>query len=225
MELCLANPSDRPDTIDLWSRVFGDSHEAVRDFYRAFPNCLTYVARAEIPVAAVVHVMERELVPRGRAAYVYAVATDPAFRGRGLCRSLMAYAEEDLKRRGFDCCVLRPGSESLFRFYAELGYETAFCRSHHTGSGGEIVTAAEYARLREQYLTVPHTVCDETLLNYANSVYGLTFYRTETGCRAASCRHTEECLPEDVGGEPDAMLKWLTEPRFLETAYLGFALE
>lgn len=225
MELCLAAPADRQGITGLWMQAFGDTREAVAFFFRSFPRCRSYVTRARGQVVSMVHALERTLTPDHRAAYIYAVATDPAFRGQGLCRRLMAFAEADLKELGFDCCVLRPGSEDLFRFYETLGYETAFFRSHKSFSGGEPVSSAEYARLREQVLTVPHTVCDENLLNYASSVYGLTFYRTEAGCSAAAPGCTAECLPEDLGGDPDAMIKWLTEPRDLADAYLGFALE
>ena len=225
MELCLADLSDRREITRLWMQAFGDTGEAVEFFFRSFPDCRSYVARIRGQVVSMVHATERILTPDRRAAYLYAVATDSDFRGQGLCRRLMAFAEADLQARGFDCCVLRPGSEDLFRFYERLGYKTAFFRSHKTFSGGGPVSAAEYARLREQVLTVPHTVCDENLLNYASSVYGLTFYRTGAGCSAAAPGYTAECLPEDVGGDPDAMVKWLTEPRSLTGAYLGFALE
>ena len=225
MDLCLAAPADRQGLTDLWMQVFGDSPQAVKCFFDSFPCCRSYAAKEAGTVAAMVHAIERTLTPRHKAAYLYAVATAPAFRGQGLCRSLMAFAEADLKARGYDCCILRPASSGLFRFYEGQGYETAFFRSHNAFPGGEPISAAEYIRLREEILTVPHTVCDETLLNYASSVYGLTFYRTETGCCAASPHYTAECLPEDVGGGAYAMIKWLTAPSPMDSAYLGFALE
>ena len=68
-------------------------------------------------------------------------------------------------------------------------------------------------------------VYDLPTLEYAARAYGLTFYRTETGIAAAGEQYTAEVLPEDVGGKPFAMLKWLTEPKPMKNAYLGMALE
>ena len=168
------------------------------------------------------HVLPQVLSPDLPAAYVYAVATRKSHRGQGLCRKLMAFAENDLRSR-FRCAVLTPGEPELFRFYEKLGYKTAFYRTRTAFSHGTPVSVEEYARLREQVLTVPHMVYDVSLLNYAQAVYGLTFYKTNTGCAAVG--HTTEVLPEDTGGDPFAMLKWLGEPMALPNAYLGFPLE
>ena len=64
------------------------------------------------------------------AAYLYAVCTAPALRGRGNCRLLLQEAEQDLKRQGICAAVLVPAEESLFGFYARFGYRTVFtCRT------------------------------------------------------------------------------------------------
>ena len=42
---------------------------------------------------------------------------------------------------------------------------------------------------------------------------------------AAGENYTAEVLPEDLGGKPFAMAKWLSKPRPLPQGYLGFALE
>jgi len=70
-------------------------------------------------------------------------------------------------------------------------------------------------------------VYDRATLAYAADVYGLTFYETDTGIAAAAPRYTAEMLPEDTEGTRFAygMIKWLDEPRELQNAYLGFALE
>ena len=225
MAIRIAIPSDFSGIVDLWGEAFGDSPKAVSFFFRTFPNCLSYVIEEKGRIVSMVHALPRILSPERPAAYVYAVATAQTHRGRGLCRQLMAFAEEDLKQRGFACCVLTPGEPSLFRFYEALGYETAFFRQHTPFSGGRPISAAAYAALRERVLTVPHMVCDLPTLEYAAAVYGLTFYETDTGCAAVGETYTTEVLPEDLGGTPFAMCKWLGEPQTLPPAYLGFALE
>ena len=220
-----AMKSDLPGITALWGEAFGDGPEAVSFFFESFPDCLSYVAEDHGEIAAMVHALPQTLSPDTPAAYVYAVATAKAHRGKGLCRELMAFAEADLKQRGFACCVLTPGEPSLFRFYEKLGYAAAFTRNRAAFPGGMPISAAEYAALRERALTVPHMVYDLRTLEYAAKVYGLTFYRTATGIAAAGTDYTAEVLPEDVTGAPFAMIKWLAEPRLLRNAYLGFPLE
>ncbi len=223
--LRIAETADFSALAALWGEAFGDRPDAVSRFYEAFPDCLCYVAEADGQVVSMVHALPQTLSPDVPAAYIYAVATAQTHRGRGLCRALMAFAEADLKQQGFACTALTPGEESLFRFYEKLGYETAFFRNRTAFPGGTAISAAAYARLREQLLTVPHIVCSLPTLEYAANTYGLTFWRTATGIAAAGETYTAEVLPEDVGGRPFAMLKWLTGAKPLQHAYLGFALE
>ena len=217
--------SDLPAILALWGEAFGDSEASVRFFFVSFPDCRSYVAEEDGVIAAMVHALPQTLSPDIPAAYVYAVATRKSHRGKGLCRDLMAFAERDLRQKGFSCCVLIPGEPSLFRFYEKLGYEAVFTRNRAAFPGGVPISASEYAALREQLLTAPHMVYDLRTLEYAAKVYGLTFYRTQTGIAAAGEDYTAEVLPEDPGGAPFAMIKWLAEEKSLENAYLGLPLE
>ena len=210
--------------LDLWAEAFGDSQEAVSHFFCSFPDCISYAAEEDGQILSMVHALPQILSPDIPAAYLYAVATRRSHRGRGICKALLAFAEEDLKAR-FRCAVLTPGEPELFRFYEKLGYETAFFRERTAFPGGTPISPAAYARLREEILTVPHMVYDEPTLAYAQQVYGLTFYETAAGCAAAGEAYTAEVLPGDCGGRPFAMIKWLGERTELQNAYLGFALE
>ncbi len=224
----IASAADRPSVAALWQEAFGDSPEAVAAFFAAFPACRSYVAEEEGRVVSMVHGLPQMLradveIP---AAYLYAVATRKASRGRGLCRGLMAFAEADLQSCGFACAVLTPGGPELFGFYKALGYKADFSRRRTLWDGvGEEVSAAQYGRLREALLRGPHMDYDAAALTYAKAVYGLRFYKTPGGCAAAGPACTAEVLPADLGGEPFAMVKWLDTPHPLEKAYLGFALE
>ena len=221
----IAKQSDMPGIISLWGETFGDSREQVKAFFAAFPDCRSYVAVEGGGVVSMVHALPQTLSPNISAVYLYAVATHKAHRGKGLCRNLMAFAEEDLKAQGVAACVLTPGEPFLFRFYENLAYETAFFRRRTPCSGGRPISAADYAHRRETLVTAPHMVYDENTLQYAQNLYGLTFYETRTGIAAAAEGYTAECLPEDLGDEPFAMVKWLAEPRAISPAYLGFSLE
>lgn len=221
----IATHSDVPGFVSLWQEAFGDSERSIRAFFDHFPGCVSYAAEEDGRIVSMVHALPQLLSPRTLAAYIYAVATDRGCRGRGLCAGLMAFAEADLKRRGIQCAVLRPGEPSLFDFYGRMGYRADFTRRRLPFPGGTPISREDYAALRETLIPVPHLIADDRLLSYAEAMYGLTFYRTETGIAAAAETYVAEVLPEDLGGEPYAMIKWLGEPQKVSDGYLGFPLE
>lgn len=222
----LAQQSDFSGITALWQEAFGDTEVEIRQFFAAFPHCRSYVTQVQGKIVSMVHALPQELVPAGPAAYLYAVATARTHRGRGLCRSLMAFAEQDLKRRGFSCCVLAPAEPGLFAYYETLGYETAFYRQRTPFPGGRCIDPEDYLARREQLLTGMHMRYDHSTLRYAARCYGLRFYATHTGIAAVGPQGPAEVLPEDTrGGEPNGMIKWLCGSGTGETGYLGFALE
>ncbi len=226
MDFRLAQPSDQPGICALWQEAFGDSREAVENFFRTFPRCRSYVAAESGQVLAMVHALPQTLFPNLPAAYLYAVATAPSHRRRGLCRRLMEAAQEDLRTHGFRLAVLTPAEPSLFEFYGAMGYTAAFSRGHCPFPGGTVISAEEYATLREQLLcSADHMVCDLQTLRYAQTLYGLTFYRTDGGCAAVSPQKALEVLPQDLGGSPCAMALWLRDPLPLSGAFPGYALD
>ena len=63
----------------------------------------------------------------GRTTYIYGVATDPAFRRRGLASQLMRQAMALIAERGDDAAFLipTPGEEWLHGFYGRFGFAGA----------------------------------------------------------------------------------------------------
>lgn len=221
----LAKKSDMPGIVALWGEAFGDNQQAVEEFFTAFPACISCVAEERGEILAMAHAIPQSLSPDTKAVYVYAVATAKAHRGKGLCRNLMAFLEQDLKARGVEACVLTPANAGLFQFYKNLGYDVGFFRQHTPFSGGRPIPLSEYVRRRKTLLSVPHMVCDENFLSYAQKLYGLTFYETATGLAAHGEGFTAEVLPEDLGGEPFAMVKWLDGRRKELAGFLGLSLQ
>ena len=79
-------------------------------------RCLT---RNDIPVSAL-YWLDCEY-EGGKLAYIYAVATHPDHRGKGLASCLLLETHAHLKKLGYAGAVLKP-AEGLFPFYARLGY-------------------------------------------------------------------------------------------------------
>ena len=93
-----------------------------------------------------------------RIAYIYAVVTDPAHRGKGLCRKLMAEVHTLLTWQGYDSVMLVPADEGLRKMYRKMGYEDCTfiteisCTAADSPVSIRNVTIEEYADLRRTLL-------------------------------------------------------------------------
>lgn len=72
---------------------------------------------------------------------IYSVAIDPAWQGRGLGRRLMAFAEDEARRRGLPELRLYTNAamHENVAFYAALGYRETARRPHPRISGSTLV--------------------------------------------------------------------------------------
>lgn len=124
------------------------------------------------------------------ARYLYAVATHPDHRGKGLAKRLL------LQEAAEHPVFLRPMSESLFDYYGKVGFSPFSPIATETGtanapSGAErLVSAAEFLTLRDAIAPLPHCRPTEQFLSlYENGggtvAYGSAavalFERTEDG--------------------------------------------
>ena len=129
-----------PELQGLWQAVFPDPKDYIEGFFvHAFspPRCLCI--REDGSVAAMVHWLD--MTCRGKKiAYIYAVATRKAYRGRGFCRALMDRAHEILAAQGYAGAALVPQGEELFAMYEKMGYRS--CGGIHRifCSAGEAVS-------------------------------------------------------------------------------------
>jgi len=93
-----------------------------------------------------------------KIAYIYAVVTDPAHRGRGLCRKLMADVHGLLSARGYASAMLVPADGALREMYRKMGYEdcTAVAALSCSAAGSPVdirsIGPEEYASLRRRML-------------------------------------------------------------------------
>ena len=106
-------------------KSFGDDEQFADSFImRYYSRSRMLTAEVEGRTAAMLHLVpfDTEL---GRTTYIYAVATDPAFRGRGLAPRLMREAMQVIAERGDDAAFLipTPGEEWLHGFYGGFGFE------------------------------------------------------------------------------------------------------
>jgi len=123
---------DFPQIMRSWQTCFGDSEAYIRLFWDAgFPLCRGLADEQNGVLTAMAFLLPGALVLREEshpATYVYAVATLPEYRGRGIAAALMQRAAEIAREEGQAALCLLPGSEGLYDYYAKLGYSVGFSR-------------------------------------------------------------------------------------------------
>lgn len=141
----------------LWQRCFSDGPEETDRFFEtAYSPSRCQCWQEGDTLAAALYWLDCELDGQ-KLAYVYAVATDPAFRGRGLCRKLMAQTHARLKAQGYAASVLYPASDALRQMYGKMGYENCGGMSQIQAQAGlpaalRPVGSEEFAALRRKLL-------------------------------------------------------------------------
>lgn len=119
------SPHHMPQQRAIWQEAFGDTDAFLDSFFRTAyspDRCLCVLDGDRI--AAILYWIDCEL--KGQTlAYIYAVVTDPSYRGRGLCRMLMEETHALLKKRHYSGAILVPQKESLRKMYAGMGYRNA----------------------------------------------------------------------------------------------------
>lgn len=140
-------------------------------------------------------------------AYLYAVATEPAARGRGLCRMLMEDTKNLLASRGYYGLILVPQKEPLRQMYAKMGYADCGGVSRFAAPAEDTpisirrLTSEEYAAARRKLLP-PGAVIQEgenlaLLSSYAFFYQGQDFL-------AALTPDGDKLICHELLGNPDA---------------------
>lgn len=107
-----------------------------------------------------------------KLAYVYAVVTDPAHRGKGLCRALLEDVHRHLRSRGYTAVLLVPAEENLRQMYRKMGYTDCStvseisCSAADTAVSLRTVDTEEYAGLRRELLPIGGVVQDGENLTF-----------------------------------------------------------
>lgn len=143
-----------PGLRQLWKTVFGDSDTFLDRFFSAAyaPEQCLCALEGDTPIGMLYW------LPCGKYAYIYAVATHPDHRGKGICRDLMEAAHGAIAAQGYRGTLLYPQEEGLRTMYRKMGYihETHIreyrCYAGDTPVALEEITPHAYFTLRRQLL-------------------------------------------------------------------------
>lgn len=168
------SPAHVPALRTLWQQAFGDTDAFLDTFFEtAFSpeRCRCVILGGQI--AAALYWFDCRLEDR-RFAYLYAVATDPAHRNKGLCRALLEDTHRYLLATGYAGVVLVPGEPSLFRFYAKAGYRTFgsvdefTCIPSKKPVALHAIDVKTYASLRKDLLPIGSLLQEGKTLSFLN---------------------------------------------------------
>lgn len=213
---CLqATAADLPELTALWHDCFDDEPEQISAFWRTlFAKIQVYALRRDGQLAAMVCALPTVFLSEdggeSPTAYLYAACTAPRWRGKGLFRTLTAFAEEALRQGGVAYTALVPANAPLFAFYEKLGY-AAICR-HNTETLPAAASALRVSRLDAQgYRNLRQLQLYGDFLDYGTAFLtwqalscehsGAGLFRLETQelvCCAAAVRRGDTLLCQEL---------------------------
>ena len=173
----------------LWRLAFGDSEEFVAQFFsEAYCPRRCRCGAENANVAAALYWFDAEYLGQ-TFAYLYAVATHPDFRNRGLCRALILDTVQCLTERGYDGALLMPQDEGLREMYRRMGFGDCCTAGEFSCDAGAAIPlrpvgVAEFATLRREYLPPDGVIQEGDNLSYLNSY--ASFYAGEDFLLAAT---------------------------------------
>lgn len=189
----------------LWQQAFGDTDAFLDVFFEtAFSPDRSRCVILDGQAVAALYWFDCEL-ENHRYAYLYAVATDPAYQNRGLCKALLEDTHRHLLASGYTGAVLVPGEESLFRFYEKAGYRPCgsvnefTCTASEPSIGLQPIDAATYAALRRKLLPSGGLLQEGATLSFLNRFS--SFY-TGDGFLLAATKEREQLTVHEYLGDP-----------------------
>ena len=204
MSAVYPNESLIPGLRDLWKKAFGDTDEFLDLFFSTAyaPDRCRCIPRGDA-VQSVLYWFDCFLEGQ-KIAYIYAVATDPACRGRGLCRQLMEDTMEILRDRGYAAAALLPQEEWLINMYAGMGFTPCTTVTEQLFTAGKSISArkidqGEYARLRRQLLPHGGVIQEDENLAF---LAGMASFYTGDGFLAAVMENDGELWCPEFLGDP-----------------------
>ena len=146
-------------------------------FRHVMPEHLRVLREGERPVSMLFSIPYPIKTEKGviDARYLYAVATDPAYRGKGLAKRLLS----EVIAEGYPV-FLRPSSDTLFNFYKLAGLspispvrsEQGIAATGYDIEGFSQLSQTAYLAARERFLEAPFAVPTPDFLRLGFSLGG-----------------------------------------------------
>ncbi len=107
----------------MWHEIFGDEIHEIDSFLITHDDAIPLIHKENGKVVSMLYIVPLQVVCK-KVAYLYAVATKPEYRGRGIASKLLNEALQLINDSGlFDMVALIPSSTESKRLYERLGFE------------------------------------------------------------------------------------------------------
>lgn len=103
----------------IWNVCFGDEDELIDRFLDVCRVEHVLVYRDELTVVSSLYMVPMN---NGTAIYLYALATLPQYRRKGIMSSLICESLKLCRKSGADYAFLIPAEEELIKYYNNLGF-------------------------------------------------------------------------------------------------------
>ena len=179
-----AVPEDEEQLTGLWCGVFGDPPELVKAFFSLLPGMgVGCAAVRDGTVLGAAYLIDGFLLMQPgkaplRCGYLYAVAVEPAVRGRGLGAAVSRGAAELGRQRGAELICTLPAEESLYRWYGGIlslrHRNTRRLLSADRLPEAQPIAAEAYLRRREMLLRDrPHIRPNASVMEFEAALCGI----------------------------------------------------
>ena len=144
----------------LWNKVFDDSEDYIKLFFKeAYSDSHCFGKIVDDEVVSAFYLLKCIIKYDGKiykGRYLYAAATLPEYRGKGLMGELINEALRYAENEKLDFIALVPASDSLYDFYSRFGFKEAMHKYKYTVSDDtatlrayrEITDSDEFCRIR-----------------------------------------------------------------------------
>ena len=107
----------------MWHEIFGDEVAEIDSFLNRHTDAIPLIQKENGEVISMLYIVPLQMWEQS-VAYIYAVATKPEYRGRGIASRLLKEALHLIEKSGeFDLAALIPSSTESKRLYERLGFE------------------------------------------------------------------------------------------------------
>ena len=186
-----STPEDIPAQRELWKLAFGDEDPYIDNFYSTwYQPQRVIVLEEDGAVRAMTAWFDTEFTAPGsqpvRAAYIYALATHPNCRGRGLAKQLLADAGDLLKGLGFPLLTTVPAEPTLHNFFSDNGFIECFINAEYEMNPEAAPFALPGVELKQVSVEEYDAARRELLADCARIDYPAQVLRYQEGCCALS---------------------------------------
>lgn len=181
--------------IKLWNKVFGDDEDYIKLFFKdAYYDCECFAEIYDDEVVSAFYLLKCIIKLDGKiynGRYLYAAATLPEYRNKGLMGKLISEARDYFKTKNIDFVALVPANDGLYDYYGRFGFKEAMYKykyqiTHEASTMRayrEITDVKEFIKIRNSLnrdMLIYNDICNKyafTCLRYWDT---RTFYLNDS---------------------------------------------